>query len=350
MKNSLKVTFVIVGTLIGAGFASGKEIEMFFFCYGRKGILGILVSNILTGIIIHKIFTIFQTQKAPSYEEFLKTISQNKTINQIVKAIIQVFLLISFYIMVAGIGSFFWQEFQIPTYFSTEVMALLCYVTFQKNIKGVISINSVLIPLLILFVLFLGIKNSSFFTQNLLTQSNCFSIPLRHNHWLISSILYASYNSIVLIPMLTQLSQYMNSNKKIKATSIICTGILTILGICIFGLLLKGKNYIATLDLPMIQIVKEFGIAYQYIYAMVMIAAIFTSAISIGYSFLTNCTKTKKAYQKVNLLLCISSIFISNIGFSNLVKNLYPVFGILGLIQILLLFRKKTTQSAKIML
>ena len=26
MKNSLKVVFVIIGTLIGAGFASGKEV------------------------------------------------------------------------------------------------------------------------------------------------------------------------------------------------------------------------------------------------------------------------------------------------------------------------------------
>lgn len=29
MKNSLKVVFVIIGTLIGAGFASGKEVYIF---------------------------------------------------------------------------------------------------------------------------------------------------------------------------------------------------------------------------------------------------------------------------------------------------------------------------------
>ena len=31
MKNILKVVFVIIGTLIGAGFASGQEINTFFF-------------------------------------------------------------------------------------------------------------------------------------------------------------------------------------------------------------------------------------------------------------------------------------------------------------------------------
>lgn len=31
MKNVLKVVFVIIGTLIGAGFASGQEVYLFFF-------------------------------------------------------------------------------------------------------------------------------------------------------------------------------------------------------------------------------------------------------------------------------------------------------------------------------
>ena len=40
MKNSLKVVFVIIGTLIGAGFASGKEVYIFFNKYGSLGLLG----------------------------------------------------------------------------------------------------------------------------------------------------------------------------------------------------------------------------------------------------------------------------------------------------------------------
>ena len=31
MKNILKITFVLIGALIGAGFASGKEIYISFF-------------------------------------------------------------------------------------------------------------------------------------------------------------------------------------------------------------------------------------------------------------------------------------------------------------------------------
>ena len=50
----LKVVFVIIGTLIGAGFASGQEIYAFFFSFGIKGLIGILISSFIIGITIYK--------------------------------------------------------------------------------------------------------------------------------------------------------------------------------------------------------------------------------------------------------------------------------------------------------
>ena len=53
--NILKVVFVIIGTLIGAGFASGQEMYLFFYSYGIEGVIGILISSILMGIVIYKV-------------------------------------------------------------------------------------------------------------------------------------------------------------------------------------------------------------------------------------------------------------------------------------------------------
>ena len=52
MKDIIKVSLVIIGTMIGAGFASGQEIGLFFNRYGIVGLIGIIVSSILTGLII----------------------------------------------------------------------------------------------------------------------------------------------------------------------------------------------------------------------------------------------------------------------------------------------------------
>ena len=63
MKNVLKVVFVIIGTLIGAGFASGQEVYLFFFSYGMKGLIGILISSIIIGVVIYSTFNILNKYK-----------------------------------------------------------------------------------------------------------------------------------------------------------------------------------------------------------------------------------------------------------------------------------------------
>ena len=61
MKNVIKVIMVIIGTLIGAGFASGREIYLFFLKYGKLGQIGIIVSGIFTSLIIYLVLKMKHT-------------------------------------------------------------------------------------------------------------------------------------------------------------------------------------------------------------------------------------------------------------------------------------------------
>ena len=200
------------------------------------------------------------------------------------------------------------------------------------------SVNTIFIPFLIIFIFYLGIKNVPFtieyFSQNTFGSSNrviqCFT----------SSILYASYNSILLIPILIELQKYMENRDFIKKTSIFCSGVFIFLGICLYCLLLRGGGYILEIELPILQIVKEFGTICYWIYGIVILTAILTTMISAGYGFLKNVSQTPKKYHLAIIILCISSIFITPIGFSNLVAWCYPIFGVLGLIQIYFLWIK----------
>ena len=54
----LKAICTLIGTFIGAGFASGKEIYLFFFKYNIYGILGIVISVMFMGFIIYKTLNI----------------------------------------------------------------------------------------------------------------------------------------------------------------------------------------------------------------------------------------------------------------------------------------------------
>ena len=165
MKNILKVVFVIIGTLIGAGFASGQEIYLFFFSYGIKGIVGIIVSSILMGVVIYKTLIIVDKYQLKNYKEFLnvympkekKLISVN--IKSIINIVINAFILITFFIMIAGFGAYFEQELGINKIIGSVILAILSFVVFMTSVKGVVKVSEILVPILIIFITIIGVIN-----------------------------------------------------------------------------------------------------------------------------------------------------------------------------------------------
>ena len=108
MLNILKVTFVIIGTIIGAGFSSGQEILTFFNQYGIYGIVGLVISLSLISVIIYKTLKINLENNVNNYQGFIESImpqklKDNKVLVFTVNNIIDIFLLISFNVMVSRI-------------------------------------------------------------------------------------------------------------------------------------------------------------------------------------------------------------------------------------------------------
>ena len=48
-------------------------------------------------------------------------------------------------------------------------------------------------------------------------------------------------------------------------------------------------------------------------------------------------SKDGKSYPQIALIMCITSVLVSQIGFSNLINISFPIFGVFGIFQILLI-------------
>jgi len=330
-----KITFVIVGTIIGAGFASGQEIYTFFNKYGFNGLIGICISILLMSYIIYKTFKIVLEKNINNYEEFIKNImpkkfKENKILTYTINNIINIFLLICFNIMVAGFATYFVQELNISKWFGAILIAILSFITLSKNIDGVIKMNTYLIPIIILLICFLGVNKIE--NNTIISESYNKSI-----YWILSSILYASYNSITLIPILIGLKDKINIKKQSIIISICVGTIMLILSIIIFMLMNTFIKEIYGVEIPLVYIANTLGKVFKYIYGIVILIAIFTTAIGSGYGFLSNVTKKRRTYMLCAGVICLASILIGQIGFSSLINLLYPVFGYLGIVQIIFL-------------
>ena len=133
MGNSFKAIFIIIGTVIGAGFASGQEIYSFFNVYQENGIMGLVLSNVITGFVIYYVLRISNKYSVPNYKELLETTKASKFTRNILNIIINLFLLMSFYTMVAGFAAYFKQEFNIPKIITSIIITIICYITFHRS-------------------------------------------------------------------------------------------------------------------------------------------------------------------------------------------------------------------------
>lgn len=339
MKNIFKIIFVIIGTLIGAGFASGQEMYIFFFSYGINGIYGILISSILMGIIIYKALNLIDKYDISNYKDFIDIImninQKNKYLNfkNIFNLIINIFILITFFIMVAGFGAYFNQVFNLNIFIGSSILAILCFTIFVGSVKRFIKVNEILIPILIVLIIGIGVL-----CLNGINISDIKNIQIINNsNWILSSILYCSYNSILLIPVLITIKNYLKNRKQIILISFISTIFIICLSIILFFILTQIDVDISTLEMPIVYVVSKMFSIFKYIYGFVIVSSIFTTSISLGISFLQNFIKNKKSYTQIAIIMCITSIVISQFGFSNLVNLLYPIFGYLGAMQILII-------------
>ena len=334
MKQIFSIVLVIIGALLGAGFASGQEIYSFFYSYGPMGLIGIFITCVLIGVTIYKSLKTIYIYKIDNYNEFLRVFIKNEKITKIINIIINILLLVTFYIMIAGFGAYFEQELGTNKLFGSSILAILSAIIFFSSVKGVLKVSECIVPILIIFVIFIG-------GINLLTVNNEKVHTIIKRGWILSSIIYCSYNMILLIPVLISLRKQIKKYSDIKYISILSGILMIIMSIMIYMLLMKIDFDINTLEMPIVYVIRTFFVKFKTIYAFIILSSIFTTAISVGIGFLQNISKTKTSYPQFVLFMCITSLIVSNFGFSKLVNLVYPIFGYFGIIQMFYILRQK---------
>ena len=334
MGEIFSIVLMIIGALIGAGFASGQEIYSFFYSCGKFGLIGLIITGVLTSITIYKSLKIICENKIDNYDKFLKLFIKNEKVTKAINIVMNVLLLVTFYIMIAGFGAYFEQEIGINKILGSALLAVMSAVVFFTSVKGVLKVSEFIVPILICFIVIIG-------GMNLITINFEIEIPIVKNNWILSSIIYCSYNMVLLIPVLISLRKQIKRMTNIKYIAILSGILMTTMSIMVYMLLVECDVDIATLEMPIVYVVRTFFPKFKSVYAFIILSSIFTTAISVGIGFLQNISKNEKSYPHFVLFMCITSLLVSNFGFSKLVNFVYPIFGYIGVAQIFCIIKKK---------
>lgn len=330
-----QISAVFIGTIVGAGLASGQEIAQFFTTYGFKSFIGLILCMIIyiaLGSVIIKLSIKFRLH---SYEELIKLVSPGP-LGNIISIVTSFFIVSSSAIILAGSGALLNQYFKIPKIVGIIIMTILTITILLRDTEGLVEINSFIVPSLIIvistiFILYMGLSEGLFDIKHVTTLTS------KNSHWLISSILYAGFNILccsgVLVPLSNENKYKNNFNNLISGLSIGAI-ILTIISSMINLMLMLNINYIHKYEIPLLYTSSRFGKLPQVMLLIIIWCEMFSTEISDVYSIAKTLEHSvlKISYNKSIFLVILIALPISQLGFKNLISFLYPAFGFISII------------------
>lgn len=336
-----KVTFQVaatyVGAVMGAGFASGQEIQQFFANFGKWGLMGIILSASFFAILGWIMIDLQERWRVSTYSDFFKLLLSIKW-GPWLDILVSLLLLVGMIAMMSGAGALFNQYFGLSAWTGILLTVTVIFLSLRFKGEGVLWINTVLIPLKFLFCLGIALLAILWGAQGdgegVVNSVN----PLFQN-WAFSAILYVSLNLTLALVVFSSLGKEVQ--KPGARLGALLGGVaLGVFAGVIGGALLRFPE-VKSLEIPMIAVAGKLGEWPAFLYGVVLWLAMITAAIGNAFSLVTRIVDTGKIdYRKATLILLFLAIPMAGVKFSVIVRVIYPLFGYMGLIFLPLLFMR----------
>lgn len=327
---------VYVGTVVGAGFATGKEIVQFFTQYGWIGFFTILISGFLFIWLGTKMMLVANRIQATSYKEFNEYLF-GVAAGTVVNLFMLVILICVGAVMLSGAGAVFEEQLGWPFQLGLLVTIGLAVCVVLFGVKGLVGINIVVVPVMLTFSLIIASNalidhGLSFMTLS--TQQEAWK------GWL-SPLMYVAFNLAMAQPVLVPLATEIKDDWIIKRGGFIGGLILCFILLTCHISIASLPNF-QSFEIPMAEVVKLSMMSFFGIYIFVIYGEIFTSVVSDIFGLQRQLESMVKAPRHVITIVLISIIYmISQIGYGSLIEHLYPLFGYVSIVFLILLIVRK---------
>src|SRR5690606_7301539 len=339
---AFQIGAVYVGTIVGAGFATGKEIVEFFTQYSVFGLVGIGISGFLFIWLGTKIMIIANRIQASSYKEFNEYLF-GKKIALLVNALMLLVLIGVTSVMLSGAGAVFYEQLGLSYQLGILLTSALSIFVLTFGVKGLFGVNMFVVPIMIFFSVVLAVEVISVDATRLLSVPEMESQSFK---WMISPFLYSAFNLTMAMPVLVPLAKEIEHEKTLRWGGFIGGGALCLI-LVTSHISLSVLPNLESFEIPMAEVMKNFMMAFYWLYIIVIYGEIFTSVIGNLFG-LERQLKNVSKLQSVVIIFFILSIayVISQLGYGSLISFLYPLFGYMSLI-ILILLAKPMRNSKK---
>ncbi|MFB1051718.1 hypothetical protein [Paraliobacillus sp. JSM ZJ581] len=319
-KSGMKWIFLIIGTMIGAGYASGRELWQFF---GPESGLAIIIFSVLFTVCCYTILMISYENKTSDYLPVLKKLV-GKRFTPLYDGMIIVYLFTTTVIMLAGSGVTI-EAFRLPYWWGIVFIAIPVVIVFIWDIEGVLSLNSIILPLLIVGLV--SVLISFIMKQDLLI----FADIEKQSNW-VAAFPFTALNILPLVAVLGAVGTQIDSKKEALFSSIGSGVILGSISFLYNSSLVQIANDLLVYEIPLFAILKHYPYTMFIFISILLWFAIFTTAVSGTLGLVSRAREfIQMPMWLIALILIVCMIPLTTFGFATLIEYLYPLYGLLNL-------------------
>lgn len=333
LRAELAAAAALIGTIIGAGFASGQELVQFFLSVGPRAPAAVVLTGILFGLTAGVVRYLALQRKTASYEDFLAVFGMRWQAPADV--VVASFLFGGLVIMLAGSGAVAKQYFGLWSMTGIIASSALAFAGSQGRGRGLILINTLLVPVMLGILVGMTVL---FYPESVDYTGLPPAGGLISGNWVLNAFLYAAYNMVGATVLLTSLP---GSNRGVLGAVLggLFIGVLAFYLIRVLAGLPPAGLHV---ELPLLYMAAASSPKLVSIYAIALWLAMVTTAAGILYGLVTRVVQFGyfTPVQAAAAILIIA-VPVATCGFGRLVSYIYPFYGYLCLILLIVVAARR---------
>ncbi|MGZ0085019.1 YkvI family membrane protein [Caldibacillus thermoamylovorans] len=330
-----QIAAVYVGTVIGAGFATGREIIEFFTRYGTAGTVGVAVSGALFTWGGARLMVMARRLGAASYDELNRYLF-GKRLSPLVTFVMTCMVAGVTAVMIAGAGAVFEEQLGWPRQAGIALTLGAALAVMLLDRKGLFGVNVFVVPMMVLFSVTILLKMA---TAGHLCRPGATAADYSLKA-MMAPFSYAAFNLAMAQAVLVPVAREAANERVVKRGAVLGGLLLTGLLLLNHTVLLSFPHHAGD-EIPMAQVVRTFFAVLYWFYVVVIYGEIFTSVIGGLFGL----ERQARAWwpgggKPLGVLLVLLFAAVSPFRYGELLSMVYPLFGYISVCLLWLLWRR----------
>ncbi len=314
-KTDLQAAFAICAAIIGAGFASGREIVSFFSGLGSASYAGVLAACAAAAGLVYVITRLSvrtQTQSFPDlYGSLMGTGCRDAM--HVLHALL---CLTASAAMLSAGGQLGALTFDLQFSRPLGVALTLCcaLISVSTGMKSLSSLGAVLVPAVAAYYLAMALNGR--YSPEFALDTLSISLPM--------GVLYASFNIALSGGAICLTAQKGISPVR---TALLTGGMLLLLLVCANEAMLRAGDAFRRAAMPSVVLSMQWGVAGYYISIAVMWLSVLTTLCALLHSMRAQLISFRRSPAASLTLPALGALLLSVCDFDTLVDVGYPLLG-----------------------